>query len=120
MRILTILLPLLLTACNNDPLALIGEPVKDDVPVFATIADANDPIEMAAAPVVTRLAYYTHNVAQALTHGKISRDQAIARRDAERSLRADIETAVKAKNLNAIRAADATLVGYIKDLETYR
>jgi hypothetical protein len=106
----------LFAGCVATPVALTSA-ADNAGPVYATLADANNPIDMAAAPVVTRLAVYTGSVTKALKAGQISKQYAINCRDRERDLRRQLESAVARHDMSGIRAASATLDGYVNDLE---
>lgn len=111
---------LLLAGCTAPQPAWLSGQSGAEAPGYSTLADANDPIDMAAAPVVTRLALYTHDVAKALTAGKISRQYAIQARDDEHNLRAVIERAVASRDMALIGRAATTVDEYAKDLENMK
>lgn len=84
---------------------------------FATIADANDPVEMAAAPVVTRLTMYAYRAADLADADKLTRAQRDIIRIQERTLRAEVEDGVRLRDLRKINNAAVLLDAYFADLE---
>lgn len=89
---------------------------KSESSGFGTLADANDPVEMTAAPIINKLALYTHTVATHLKLSYITRDKAVSLRERERALRARIESAVVGKSISELRLIAAELDGYFNEL----
>lgn len=101
-----------LSGCAGEPV-LVSAPADSEIPVFATLADAKDPIEMAAAPVINRVALIRHSTSRALKKGHITPDDAREALFCTDHVIDDLNGAVKAKNLPSIKtashAADACL-----------
>lgn len=106
----------IMVGCSMQPLPILAMPAQAGSPVVATLADANNPVEMAATPVVTRLAIYTKSVARALKRGQISKEYAITCRERERVLRKQLETAIAESSFSAISDVSNLITVYAGEL----
>jgi hypothetical protein len=75
---------------------------KNDLGAYGTLSDANNPADVAASAVYTRLAMYRHIAAQKLKAKKITRQQAIDAQSSADAIRKQLDAALKAKDLQAI------------------
>ena len=109
MKIIMLLMSMALFGCANVPVDLMSVSQLANQSGFATIADANDPVEMAAAPVYTELAMYRFSAAKALRNKEIPVEQAeTVQRNAD-AVRVMLDSSVKRKSIDGIKAASVLL-----------
>lgn len=94
-----------LTGCaeTKPPLALEGHAKNGNLIGFATLSDSSSPTDMAASAVYTKLALLRHITAKKLRAGDIDVDKAKDVQEFADSVRADLDKAVSAKNIQAIQ-----------------
>lgn len=98
---------------SSQPAQALDGAAGSESPVAGTLADANNPVEMAAAPVVSRLAIQTFNTAKSLRAEKITKDQAIEFRENGQRWRAQLESAIAANDLSTVQRVAAELDTYL-------
>lgn len=112
MKALIFILFSVLVGCASAPVDLPSTQPESVAAGFGTLADARDPVELAAAPVYTQLALYRFTAAKQLRDGEITVDQArTVQRTADR-IRSQLDAAVAARNVRQINAALTLLSEY--------
>lgn len=114
MHILFALMLFVLASCDSGQQQGLGGAAESEAPIAGTLADANNPVEMAAAPLVSRLALLTYNTAKDLRQQKITKDQAVDFRAREQQWRVRIESAVQSQDLAAVQAVATELEQYLE------
>ncbi|MDP1772000.1 MAG: hypothetical protein Q8L15_06925 [Methylobacter sp.] len=108
--IISIALLVLVTACTvQTPVDINAQRDDSSVGALGTLADANNPAEMKASPVVTHLAMFLNRAKKHLHRKQITVDSAIAARDCADRLRAIIDDAVKRSDINTINAISSRI-----------
>lgn len=104
-KLLIIALPCLLIACASSSDVTSAGAVSENLTV-ATLADANDPIQMAAAPVVTRASFARMSAAKLLKQRAITQaaaEKILACTDATINI---LNAGVGAKSIETINSAN--------------
>lgn len=102
--VVLVFIVMILNGCASQPIELSGGYVYESAGI-ATLADANDPVEMTAAAAYTNLAAYRHRAAKLLRNKQINVDQGKqALADSDDAKQA-LDKAVASRNLKAVEAA---------------
>lgn len=115
-----IALSITLTACANPSvkdMALQAQKADPLLAGFGTLADSNNPADMAAASVYTRLALYRQRAAAYLRNGLIPISQAKAVQAIADTIRSHLDRARANSNLTDIQNLSELLDDQIKQLE---
>lgn len=106
MKRFLLILPLaLLFGCGNEPAPLTAPADDNDVLVVGTLADANDPYGMAAAPVITKATVVRLSALRALKRERIDVETAKSLQLCADNAINDVNAAADSKNHPAIKAA---------------
>lgn len=105
MRYLLILPLALLFGCATEQAALTAPVDDSEVLTVGTLADANDPIEMASAPVITKATLVRRSALRALKRKRIDVETAKSLQLCADKAVNDVNAAAESKNKAAIRDA---------------
>jgi hypothetical protein len=105
MKLIILFMLASLAGCAIQPAPLSSDAGNDASAGFGTLADANNPVEMAAATVINRVALVRYSASRALKRGNIYPDDARELLFCTDHVINDLNGAIKAKNLPAIKTA---------------
>jgi len=99
----------MLTGCSIQPLPIVAMPASAESPAFATLANANDPGDMAAASIINQAAVQLYSIKSALKNRRIGSNQAIAATTCVDSVRDHVLRGVAIRDVEYINQAKPML-----------